>query len=199
MRVARLICSFYIIIFLVNFSSGYCASFITDTVVNPVNFKFYDTTKAQMRFAIYTDGEGLQQDNPNGLVQTEIYFSWPGINTPIKKFKDKEGNETAHLYVLRNFVLPNLQINKIEDKLKYLPLIKSNDRFYVSTFDLIQYAHLTNYVKLNIFTVGFKRQNRIYLDATVNHVNTLAVDSLTNNKFSLNSLGIGVNLRYQTN
>ncbi|ACU63310.1 hypothetical protein [Chitinophaga pinensis] len=158
---------------------------------------FDDRAKQEMRFAVYTDFEGFQQSNPNGLIQTEFYFSWPGINKPIIRIP-KKGKETVHIYLLRNMVIPNIQLNKLEDKLKYLPLIKANSHYYVSTFDLIQYANLTNYVKLNLITFGFKSKTRLYADLMLNHVNTLAIDSATNNKFSLNSLGPGISFKYKT-
>jgi len=149
----------------------------------PTEDKFF-----HYRYRIYSDFVGINDDQPNGLLQTEIYFSWP-----LSKNTYEKGPK-----FFNNLVIPDFAILKIDDKNRFLNVIHFPDTISVfkkgiNSLQFLQYASLRSSAKLNILKLKFSDYS-VYLDILGSCYRTGINDTTKSEpeKF-INSFGAGLN------
>ncbi len=78
---------------------------------------------------------------------------------------------------------------------------KNEKKKLLNTFDLIQYAHFNNAVKLNILTYMYdKGETKIQVDGVLNHYRTLITNTVAGSndtsRMAFATIGYGMNFRY---
>jgi hypothetical protein len=90
----------------------------------------------------------LNEEKPNGLLQTELKVSLFGFRKPLgQKYAFKSRAYFFHRGEVR------LRFSKLDNNNKYLNLLKADDTKYFHTFNLYQYQKLFFDLKTEIFTV----------------------------------------------
>lgn len=204
--------------------SPYCSGFTGDTISSKekvINvslkeqpFSTLKSLKLQRDYSntpvfrgkIYSDFLGIEDDQPNGLLQTEAFFSFPLFRRELVIAKNK-----AAVSIFRNVLAPSFVISKLDDKSRYL-----DARYYdhpvdsttrnLHTLDLIQYANWSNSIQLNLLTLKSpspkdKDSPRwlFYVDAIGYHFRTGIKDTLRTNsqEFNLNSFASGFQMKLE--
>ncbi len=167
--------------------------------------------------AVFSDLVGIGEENPNGLVQTEISRKFNLVSRRLQW--SKKGLNFSGL----NFITPMLTTSKIENKQKYLisemlfdsttfvndstsllPLdekLNTYSRRTITTLQLYRYQVFSVGFNLNIVTVDAPNfKSTFYLNSGLYYGRTLVRDSLmdynaTDTTFSANGLvnNIGIN------
>lgn len=115
-----------------------------------------------LKLNIFTDLVGIQENQPNGLVQIEgtyhaPLFGWQGSGR--ERFKNTIWYWLDHIEV-------NLKLSKIENKLRFLDasIIRGNkDVTFVPNFQLLQYSNLETGFKPSILKLeSFKMDFNLY-------------------------------------
>ncbi len=152
-------------------------------------------------YVIYTDLEGFKNDQPNGLVQSEFYFTW-FLNS--KLFN----NEKPQLFAARNMML-GINFTKLENNLRYKQVGYSidttgdlNDTMrFLNAIDLVRYMNLYSYIRVNFLTASIPKPfpQRLYVDGQLDFYDTGVHDTLLSSPdFGIHSWGYGINLKYAT-
>jgi len=140
----------------------------------------------------YSDFVGLQDDQPNGLLQTEFFFDW---NLRLNYDSAKA------LVFFYNLVLPEVGILKLDEKERYLPVLygETTNRTMLNATDLVKYANLRLAAKLNILKLKLNSLNRLYLDGYAVHYRTGITDSTRKEPESIfNTFGAGGNILFRS-
>lgn len=120
------------------FSPGKKTLFLPETDINRI-----------ITLNIFSDVVGINEDKPNGLLQTEAKFFGNLSRNYIPRHMTK-GSYSILSYFEANFLL-----SKLENKSKYLellPQVSAGDTtYYIHTFNLLQYQNMLMGVKLNLF------------------------------------------------
>src|SRR6185436_13175299 len=115
-----------------------------------------EETSRILKAKVFTDLVGLSQNEPNGLVQTEVARK---INLSTIKYQT-----VRDLYFgILSFVEPFISLTKIEQNNKSIPVknkfVIENNQLknirYLSTLELQQYQNLIFGASLNVFQFGF--------------------------------------------
>jgi hypothetical protein len=138
----------------------------------------------------YSDLAGLNNENPNGLVQFEVSRRM-NINThKIPGFFKGAINKGASYTGYLNYIKPKLAYNKIEENNKYLILnsqsidttrsFKENsNNFFVNPLHILLYRIYTLQVDLNLFNWNLpNKKTNFHLNTYINGVSTFLADSL---------------------
>lgn len=140
--------------------------------------------------ALYTDCIGLFDNNPNGLVQTEIKrsFSLWGSRYPMAFSKEYKKNVGFYQYLQ---ILSS--ITKIEKHNRALPLSETDyiqngvlqrNRF-LTPIDLVNYSNFNFHLKLNQFLLDFKR---IKSQLEFNYLGSFGVTALQDSVKTIDSV-----------
>lgn len=129
---------------------------------NPIVTKVEESDlNSVVRLNIFSDLIGIQEDQPNGLVQVEgtfrtHLFGWDLF--PNRYIKNKS-------YIL-DHIEANLKFSKIENKLRYLDaetINGSNKITFIPNFQLLQYSNLEAGLKMSILKIeSYKREFNLY-------------------------------------
>lgn len=147
-----------------------------------------ELTSKILELKIFTDLKGIEQNNPNGLVQMELSKKlnfWNNRRSFIKNL--------FNIGLLNHFT-PQFTLNKIEDKAKRLPLQyigsrepdTSRPNTYASTLQLFQHQVFTVGGDLSVLTLdipGFK--SMITAHAGLYFGRTLTVDTMRSKEDSM--------------
>lgn len=166
------------------------------------------TNKPVFRGKLFSDFIGTTDDQPNGLLQTEVFVSFPLIKRGISIFDEK-----VSIHPFRNILGPDLIFSKIDQKQRYLPVRTFMDSAGVTTrfvnhFDLLQYANLTSSIKLNVLTLKQPSPTTenpsswfFYADIVGYHFRTGLRDSLRSSiqDVNVNTFGLGYLLQLELN
>jgi hypothetical protein len=150
--------------------------------------------KLEFRGKVFTDFEGIKADQPNGLIQTNLYFSYVRRYDSVKYSK---------IVPLRNIVLADFTFSKIEQNNRELPVRYLNQDSiygYLNQLDLYQYANIKVTTKLNLITLElFENKDesfRAYFDIIGTFYRTALHDSLKiSDSKNVISIASGINLR----
>jgi hypothetical protein len=114
---------------------------------------------------IFTDLIGVQEDQPNGLIQVEGAFRLHFLAW-IKQSRYRQWQ----MYFF-DHIDANLRFAKIENKLRYLDagMVKGGTQItFIPNFQLLQYANLETGVKVSAFRfVSYKRDFNLYYGAGI--------------------------------
>lgn len=115
---------------------------------NPVSVSIEETDiNNVIKLNLFSDLVGVQENQPNGLIQMEATFSTPLFAS--KKINLYKPNITQVLSNLES----NLKLSKIENKLRYLEqniTKENNNKTFVQNFQLLQYSNLEAGAKINL-------------------------------------------------
>ncbi len=134
---------------------------------NPVITKIKETDLNNIiKLNLFTDLVGIQEDQPNGLIQAEGSFK-----THLFGFGGQRRFLLNRLSFFDNLEA-NLKFSKIENKLRYLDasIIKAgaSNVTFIPSFQLLQYQNLETGVKVSAFRVeSYKRELDFYVTAGV--------------------------------
>ncbi len=136
-----------------SFNSEFQIVLTTDTSkVRPVD----KTNTAKFEFVTYTDFKGFEQDQPNGVAQSQFLFKLP-INKHYKLWND---GETKSQW-FRSFILPNFIFNRIDKSNEPVKLEPTYSKYgdsavispVINTFDFIRYSNFILNSKLILYTI----------------------------------------------
>lgn len=125
----------------------------------PVSHRFYkNPTREILEARIYTDALGLNEENPNGLIQIEVAKEIPLVTSRYQKaqiigltrwFFNKKANVG-----FLNYLRPDFTFSKIEQNNRYLPIYQFPNKdtlsFTTSAFELKQYESYSIGMDLNL-------------------------------------------------
>lgn len=155
-------------------------AYITDLFVartqriffNGADAKSYSTTVKEtdintvFKINLFADLVGVQEDQPNGLLQAEAsfrthLFKWTTNTTP-----------TTNKWYWFDHLEAKLRLSKIENKLRYLnvPLDKGSTpaKPFIPSLQLIQFANLDAGVKVSLLKIaGYKREFDFYISSGI--------------------------------
>jgi hypothetical protein len=124
---------------------------------------------------IFSDIVGINEDKPNGLLQTEAKF----FGNLTRNSMPRSVHRNNMTFV--SYFEASLLLSKLENKGKYLelhPQITSTDTtYYIHTFNLLQYQNLSMCVKLNLFRYA-DATHEGHLNAGIGVLRTGVRDSL---------------------
>ncbi|HMI62242.1 MAG TPA: hypothetical protein VK518_15085, partial [Puia sp.] len=118
-----------------------------------------------IKLNIFTDLVGVQEDQPNGLIQAEGTFTTRlfGWNS-LKRYSQNRTYFLDHLEA-------NLRFSKIDNKLRYLnaSIIGGGNKVaFVPSFQLLQYDNLESGVKVSVIKIeSYKREFNVYAGAGI--------------------------------
>ena len=148
----------------------------------------------EFRGKIFSDFVGIADDQPNGLIQTNFYFSY---KRPYKK------NPTTFF---RNIVFADVTFSKLENRNRELPVRYNQSSNpdsivgYLNRLDLLHYSHLMVTLKLNILTIEYLDAFRFYVDYLGSFYRTAILDTLgLSNTNNVLSIAHGFNVKMKTN
>ncbi len=116
---------------------------------------FKEKNKEILEVKIFTDFIGLSDQNPNGLVQTEISRRLP-FNTNVLRI----GKTSFHASFF-NYINPHLDILKIEENNKTLNISTMDSLKFVNFLELDNYRNLGIGLDLNLFNFGMPRYHSL--------------------------------------
>lgn len=164
----------------------------TDTMT--INNNTWSKPKFEVGGYIFSDLVGISDDQPNGLLQTNVYFSY---TRPVKLYNSEKVCKRSHFG--RNVVLLDLTISKIGIQNYALPVrydYANDTAKFVNRFDLVQYANVFAATKLNIYTLKWHKVLTIYADFIPVLYNTSLSDTLTSqNDISVSNVALGLNFK----
>lgn len=186
-----------------------------DVVVHRYNWQEDLGIEPAAKFWVYSDLAGIDDDQPNGLLQTEGSISFP-MNTnaffwtnerdwiDYEDGDDKNGdlavpNRLRRGFLFRNMVLGDIVMAKWENNNQDLPLrlfqsqVNPGDSIYgVNTLDMVQYADFKYTAKMNLATLQFfqgvegcKHEPEAHLETTKGCNNQLKANDLYCRKHTL--------------
>lgn len=148
-------------------------------------------------YSIFTDFKGFAGDQPNGLVQSHLFFNL-SVNDSDKWIK-----------IFRN-VVGGIALTKLENNLRYKSLYIHKDTMengsldtikHLHYLDLVRYQNFEGYAKFNLLTLDLKKSTldipvTIYLDGFANILSTGIRDTTlgtaeSDRTFSTTSFGYG--------
>lgn len=151
-----------------------------------------DTAHLKFRGMIFSDIVGIKDDQPNGLIQTNFYFS----------YERPDISDKSTLIPLKNIVLVDITLSKIENDEYKLPVryvSQDSTKGYLNQLDLLQYAHIKAASKFNLICYHLKDDFDIYFDLLAGFFRTAIYDSLKiSNTKNLNTLTYGINVKLRT-
>jgi len=132
-------------------------------VKEPNVTKIEETTFSNvLKLNIFTDLVGIQENQPNGLVQIEGTYHAPLFGWQIGRI-NKYNSTICYLF---DHIEANLKLSKIENKLRFLDgnIIKgSSNATFVPNFQLLQYSNLETGFKPSIIKLeSFKSEFNLY-------------------------------------
>jgi hypothetical protein len=171
------------------------------------------TNTPKFEFINYTDFKGFDQDQPNGIAQSQFLFKLP-INKYCHKWNDGE----TKLEWFRSFILPDFIFNRIDKTNEPVSLKQpyskykdrnNNDSFAISpiinTFDFIRYSNFIFNSKLIILSfLRPKSRFQIQLNGSLYKIKVDSVTIKTPNDTTSTALspvwatGFGAELYYDT-
>jgi hypothetical protein len=130
-------------------------------VKNPTVTKVRETDiNTVIKLNLFTDLVGIQEDQPNGLVQAEGTFT-----THLFGWGTQQKYRINNLYLF-DHLEANLKFSKIENKLRYLDagIIKGGDKVtFIPNYQLLQYSNLESGIKVSAFKFdSYKREFNLY-------------------------------------
>jgi len=178
-----------------------------------------DTTNTpKFEFVNYTDFKGFDQDQPNGVAQSQFLFKWPMFSRLYNPFKPKGQDGTRHrdtgygFVFFRDFIFPNFLFNRIDksnDFLPYQPVYDTlkrpgmpdsiNISKIIHSFDIANYSTFVLNGKLIFLTVHFPR-SRINVEWNFSLYKIKVQDTINTVKSFLPvyAIGNGFDLYYDT-
>jgi hypothetical protein len=145
--------------------------------------------KLEFRGKAYTDFIGVNVDQPNGLFQTNVYFSYARPHL------------TRNFILLYNIVLADLTLSKIEERNRELPVRYNSalDTGYFNKTDLYQFAFIRAITKINVFELYWPDAFSFYVDFTGSFHRTAIRDTMKlSDAGSVTSLAFGWNCKLIT-
>jgi hypothetical protein len=144
-----------------------------------------DPTYRLFEAKVFSDFVGLNKNNPNGLIQTEIdkRITLRTRRYPIGKY------EALNIGIV-SYVMPSVVLSKLEDNNKDLLLRVSDDtvngkyspRKYASTLELRRHENFSTGVDANLLTIDIPTgKSTFLLDAGFRYGRVSIVDSIKNN------------------
>lgn len=162
---------------------------------NTLNKQTDTLKKNPLKFGgmIFSDFVGINKDQPNGLIQTNFYFSWE---------RPFDSQRYPTLIPLRNIVLIDLTFSKIENDLYQLPVryvSEDSTKGYLNRLDLYQYANIKAISKLNLITFKVPNAFKAYIDIIGTFYRTAIKDSLKlSDGENVFSVALGINAKLKT-
>lgn len=168
---------------------------------------------AKFEFVNYTDFKGFDQDQPNGIAQSQFLFKIP-INHRMRQWK----NGSTYSQFFRSAIFPNFLFNRIDKTDKGVTQQLSKNTYgdsskfstVISSFDFITNSNFILNTKLSLFTVmrphsrfQFQLNGSLYkikVDS-MEVATTSANDSVTKVSIGFNPIyatGVGAELYYDT-
>lgn len=130
------------------------------TPPTPVVIKVNETDiNSVVRLNLFTDLVGIQEDQPNGLVQAEATFT-----THLFNIVDQRNYHINRIFFF-DHMEANLKFSKIENRLRYLTTSVDKDLKtpFIPNLQLLQYDNLETGVKLSIMKIeSYKYSFNIY-------------------------------------
>jgi hypothetical protein len=158
-----------------------------DTVVlvkGGENRKLYkEAANKILQAKIFTDFVGFNQENPNGLAQTEVSKR---LNIYTQRWTSFLSRKYTN-FGLFEYLEPILVVSKIEQNNRRLPISSNNSIInnqlfsskYASTLDLLQYEHLSLGANLNVFLFDIPNlKSTFYVNIGGRVARTAIIDSL---------------------
>ncbi len=142
----------------------------------PTNSKelFKEPTKELLRLNVFSDFVGVNQENPNGLVQIEFERKIP-VNSRLNKITRSTG---AGILL---YVTPQFRISKIEDNNRSMGVISNEGgKLNVSPIEIIRYSNYDAQLAFNGFSL-YAHSFRFHADFVLGVSNTKVVDSVYSN------------------
>jgi hypothetical protein len=168
--------------------------------------KCFEKPKFQFVGMLFGDFVAIDNDKPNGLIQTNAYLSYTRPVTWCKcqvnhKKKVDYNNKFVRVYPLRNIVITDITLSKIGNQIRYLPVrYMSGDTTKKSfnRFDLLQYSNIIALTKINFLTLEYLKSTKFYFDFIPMFYNTPIHDSLGSFKSNVCTIAFGWNLKVKT-
>ncbi len=175
------------------------------------------TNRAKLEFVNYTDFKGYEQEQPNGVAQSQFLFKLP-INKHYKLWKD---GDTKRQW-FRSFIMPNFIFNRIDKSNEPVKMEPTYSKYgdsavlspVINTFDFLRYSNFILNTKLVVFTIirpdsrfQFQLNGSLYkikIDSAKITKGVLGQDSLFTNKDTTTALNpvwaqsFGADLYYDT-
>jgi hypothetical protein len=176
-----------------------------DTVI--IKNKNWCKHKFEFRGYLFSDFVGVNDDQPNGLLQTNIYFCF---TRPVKQYPvDRKNNgvnyKIAKWYLFKNIVVTDITLSKmgLQDRelaVRYDSTLKmQNKGGYLNRFDLLQYANVITMTKVNVVSLNWKQIASCYIDVMPIYYSTLIADTLRTNKATnVSNIAFGANIKLKT-
>jgi hypothetical protein len=147
----------------------------------------------KFRGMLFSDFVGLNDDQPNGLIQANFYFSYE---------RPYDTKIYPKLVPLWNIVLLDFTFSKIENDKYELPVrYVSNDstKGYLNRLDLYQYSNMKALSKINLATFIYPKYFKVHFDLIGAFYRTAINDSLKlSNIENLMSVAVGINAKLRT-
>lgn len=164
--------------------------------------KYKDLKKASrknlLELRIYTDFVGFDQNEPNGLIQLDVYGRKNIVSE--RYYKNNALVRNANLGFFQ-YLIYGGTISKIEDDDRQLELSKRENDFFASTLDLRQYQNKQIGVNFNLATLDFHHgKTTLLIETGVRYGRTSLSDSTniiqanpdTNGNFGVNTYELNV-------
>jgi hypothetical protein len=151
---------------------------------------------------VFTDLAGIDDDQPNGLLQTQVYFSYTRPRKVYRTEMENYARVCKNFYLFRNVVLLDITVSKIGNQNSELPVryvFAEDTTRLLNRYDLYQYSHVIAASKLNLMTYKWPKVLSLYLDFSPILYNTYLSDSLSSkDKISVSTMAFGLNLKALT-
>lgn len=171
----------------------YCPENGVINIEHPNNeIKLYKEKAANILTArVFSDILGMQEDNPNGIIQTEVEKR---INIWTRRFKLPLGANWGFLQYAKPYVV----LSKVEKQNRYLELEKQNkkDTLKINSLDLFQHEAFRVGTDINLITFdGVSAKSTICWDMGVAFSKVIVSDTTTietaeSNKTHINNLNL---------
>ncbi len=120
---------------------------------------FKEKNSEILKTKVFTDLVGLDDSEPNGIIQLEFSKSMSLFTRPIPlskllPFKNKK-NYSKNYFIFLNSIEPVFTLSKIEGDDDRLPLIKIDSIAYASYNDMLRYRKSSLGLDLSVLKIGF--------------------------------------------
>lgn len=167
-----------------------------DTIM--IKKKIWCDDKFEFRGFLFSDLVGINDDQPNGLLQTNAYFCY---TRPVKAYNNRKKQGCRKWFPISNVVLLDITISKIGNNNYVLPVRNDyeNGTGYVNRYDLVQYSHVISATKINLITFKWHKVLSVYVDFSTAIYNTFISDSLNiKENLNLSTIAFGGNAKLIT-
>lgn len=146
----------------------------------------------------FTDLSGVNADQPNGLIQIEIFRKFTLWHDYWQRFTFFRSNFLYQGFF--SYIQPQFSLNKIEENNKYLNLTKTDSELTLNSLDLLRHKQFDFGLNLNIYNLNIQNyKSKIFLDLhyDISRSGGVLENDPSENLYNINNHTFGPSVYYQ--